>query len=199
MAETVLDYQNTTLESVGVSLVSFVYPNLLLGLLSWVNHIPGVAQLQNFAFNSDLLVLFIFTISPISDAVAYFFGVSMRKRFPRKFCSSISPNKTAIGALGGLVGGLVGAGLVYVVYNATLGNFDSVALWLPVYLIVGVLGAVATAFGDLLESAIKRKMGVKDMGNIMPGHGGVLDRIDGTMFACVAVCLAFVVMSAILL
>ena len=63
---------------------------------------------------------------------------------------------------------------------------------------IGVFAALATCFGDLVESCIKRKKGLKDMGNIMPGHGGVLDRIDGTIFATVAVYLCFVVIHVFL-
>ena len=70
-------------------------------------------------------------------------------------------------------------------------------IWLPVYIVVGVLAALATAFGDLVESCIKRKRGLKDMGDLMPGHGGILDRIDGTLFASVVVYLAFVALRAI--
>ena len=58
-------------------------------------------------------------------------------------------------------------------------------------MLIGLFAALATAFGDLVESAIKRKKGIKDMGNIMPGHGGILDRIDGTLFATVVVYAAF--------
>ena len=76
-------------------------------------------------------------------------------------------------------------------YNAIFGSFENAGLWICVYLGIGLLSAVATAFGDLVESCLKRKVGVKDMGNIMPGHGGVLDRIDGTMFASIIVYLAF--------
>ena len=64
-------------------------------------------------------------------------------------------------------------------------------LWLPIYMIIGLLTALATAFGDLVESCIKRKKGLKDMGNLIPGHGGMLDRIDGTLFATVIVYAAF--------
>ena len=71
-------------------------------------------------------------------------------------------------------------------------------IWLPVYIIIGFLAAFATAFGDLVESCIKRKAGIKDMGKIMPGHGGVLDRIDGTLFACLVVYLAFALIQAII-
>ena len=71
-------------------------------------------------------------------------------------------------------------------------------LWLPVYLVIGLFSAVATAFGDLVESCIKRKVGLKDMGKIMPGHGGVLDRIDGTLFASIVVYFAFILLRAVL-
>ena len=64
-------------------------------------------------------------------------------------------------------------------------------VWLPVYLVIGLFGAVATAFGDLVESAIKRKIGIKDMGKIMPGHGGALDRIDSVLFATIVVYAAY--------
>ena len=66
-------------------------------------------------------------------------------------------------------------------------------IWLPVYLFVGLVASVATAFGDLVESAIKRKLGIKDMGKLMPGHGGALDRIDSVLFATIVVYTAFLI------
>ena len=62
-------------------------------------------------------------------------------------------------------------------------------------LITGAAVSVAAQFGDLFESAIKRECGIKDMGRLLPGHGGVLDRFDGTLFAGVVVLLAFVFMA----
>ena len=70
-------------------------------------------------------------------------------------------------------------------------------LWLHVYLLIGLLAAAATELGDLVESCIKRKVDIKDMGKLMPGHGGILDRIDGTQFAAVVVYLAFIIIHAI--
>jgi phosphatidate cytidylyltransferase len=60
-------------------------------------------------------------------------------------------------------------------------------IWLPVYLLIGFVASIATMFGDLVESCIKRKLFVKDMGDLMPGHGGILDRIDSALYATVAV------------
>ena len=62
---------------------------------------------------------------------------------------------------------------------------------MKLFLLIGLGAAIATAFGDLVESSIKRKVGLKDMGKIMPGHGGALDRIDGTLFATLVVYIAF--------
>ena len=79
-------------------------------------------------------------------------------------------------------GGIAGAGL-YFVYHAICGGFENMYIQLPVYVALGVLISLVTVLGDLVESSIKRHCGVKDMGNIMPGHGGLLDRFDGALIA----------------
>ena len=189
----VIRHEETSLESVGTSLFCAVYPTLLLTLLVQANHVPLLDQAAKYAFNSDLLICFIFVISPAADCCAYFFGMLFGKMCPRKLAPKLSPKKTVVGAVGGLIGGVIGGGIIYICYNAAVGSFDMMGFWLPVYFVIGFLGAAATMFGDLVESCIKRKLGMKDMGNIMPGHGGVLDRIDGTLFATMAVYLCFVV------
>ena len=197
----VLRHEETTPENLGVAFFSSLYPTLLLMVLVLVNHVSDpVAALQGkypatlaeIAFNSDLLIVFVFAVSPVSDTFAFFFGRFFKKRFPDKLAPDISPNKTIIGGIGGLVGGLVTALITYFVYNAITGvGYVDMQIWLPAYLAIGFVAAAATEFGDLVESCIKRKLGIKDMGNIRPGHGGALDRIDGTLFAGVAVYLAF--------
>ena len=197
----VLRHEETTPENLGVSFFASLYPTLLLMVLVLVNHVSDPVAVQQgkypdalaaIAFNSDLLILFVFAISPISDTFAFFFGRFFKKNFPDKLAPDISPNKTIIGAIGGLVGGIVAALIIYFVYTGITGvGHQNMHIWLPVYLAIGFLAAAATEFGDLVESCIKRKLGIKDMGNIIPGHGGVLDRIDGTLFAGVAVYLLF--------
>ena len=189
----VIRHEETSLESVGISLFAAVYPTLLLTLLVQANHVPILEEAAKYAFNSDLLIVFIFIISPAADCFAFFFGITFGKLCPRKLAPKLSPNKTVVGVVGGLIGGVIGGGVIYIVYNALVGSFDMMWFWLPVYFVIGFLGAAATMFGDLVESCIKRKLNVKDMGKIMPGHGGVLDRIDGTLFATMAVYLCFVV------
>ncbi|MBE7084549.1 MAG: phosphatidate cytidylyltransferase [Clostridiales bacterium] len=187
----VLDHDKTTPENLGVSFLSAIYPVLLLSILVLVNHAPAPVALKDVAFNSSLLILFIFVVSPLSDVFAFIFGLSLKKVFPKKLAPTLSPNKTIIGAIGGLIGGMIGACALYFLYGKLAGSYENMGLWLPVYLTMGLLTSAATAFGDLVESCIKRKVGIKDMGKIMPGHGGVLDRIDGTLFASMVVYLAF--------
>ncbi len=188
----VVEYTNTTLEGTGLSLLSATYPTLLLCLLVLTNH-TAIAGMEKFGLDSHLMILLIFVVSPCADSIAYVFGVSFKKYFPKKMCPSVSPNKTVIGGIGGLVGGMLGAAILYFAYNAVNGDFAKMYIWLPVYLGLGLLAALATAFGDLVESSVKRKLGIKDMGKIMPGHGGALDRIDGVLFATVVVYAAFAV------
>lgn len=105
-----------------------------------------------------------------TDSGAYFVG---RKIGKHKLAPSISPNKTIEGALGGLVLA-VGVALVY---QQILPVFDTniTALW------IGCVVSVSGQIGDLLESKVKRYYDVKDSGNILPGHGGILDRFDSIL------------------
>ncbi len=118
-------------------------------------------------------IVFLFAIVWSTDILAYFVG-----RFlggPRLW-PQVSPNKTWSGAIGGLVGAIV-AGLA-VAYYARLAN--------P--LAAGALALILSAAsqgGDLFESAFKRRFGVKDAGHVIPGHGGIMDRLDGFLAAAV--------------
>ena len=184
-------HETTSIESVGLSLFSAFYPVFLLTFLVLCNHEAGIERFARFGFDSRLMILLIFIISPCADSIAYVFGMSFRKYLPKRMAPKLSPNKTIIGGVGGLVGGMLGALILYFIYGATAGSYDKMSIVLPMFLLIGLATAVATAFGDLMESSIKRKVGLKDMGKIMPGHGGALDRIDGTLFATLVVYAAF--------
>jgi phosphatidate cytidylyltransferase len=187
----VLRNEETAVESVGSAISCAVYPTLLLCLLTLTNHLGE--DVSNVT--SILAMVFIFTVSPLSDVAAFFTGMNLRKKFPKKLAPAISPNKTVVGFVGGILGGgLVGVA-IYFIYNASWGSFANMYIELPIYVLIGLVTSLASAFGDLVESAIKRQRGIKDMGNIMPGHGGVLDRIDGTMFATVVIYAAFALMN----
>lgn len=105
-----------------------------------------------------------------SDIFAYFTGVFFGKH---KMCPNLSPKKTFEGLAGGIIGSAVCCGL--------FGYFlCREFLWSCV--IIGFLGAAISVCGDLTASAYKRKMGIKDYGNLIPGHGGIMDRFDSVLF-----------------
>jgi phosphatidate cytidylyltransferase len=197
--------EESTMENIGSAFVCALYPTLLLFLLMLANHlgedpifIPDKLNNPSVVLaDSTLAICFIFVVSPLSDVAAFFTGMSLRKKFPKKLAPTISPNKTVVGFIGGLVGGMLAGAGIYFAYNAICGSFENMHIQLPVYILVGLLSSLASCFGDLVESAIKRQRGLKDMGNIMPGHGGVLDRIDSTLFSTVVVYVAFVLVNVL--
>lgn len=128
-----------------------------------------IANYQN-AF-SPLLLLGAFILVWVNDSAAYLIGKNFgrQKLFPR-----ISPKKTVEGFLGGLFFACISSYFIFK-YTNTLTSTN----WLILGIIVSVLGT----FGDLIESKFKRQAKVKDSGVIMPGHGGLLDRLDSLIFA----------------
>ncbi len=170
LAVSVPCYEDVTVEGIALTFLSMVYPSGLLVCLVAVNHLAPYSAL-----------VLAFAITPLADVLAYFIGSAIKGP---KLCPSISPNKTISGAIGGLLGGIIGAILVCVVlYPISEHYFNYQWKEIIVYAVVGLLGAILTILGDLVESLIKRKLGVKDLGRILPGHGGIMDRIDGLLFA----------------
>ncbi|MDJ0783915.1 MAG: phosphatidate cytidylyltransferase [Desulfosarcinaceae bacterium] len=129
-------------------------------------------------------IFFILCIVAGGDIGAYYTGSYLGKH---KLCPAVSPNKTIEGSLGGLAANL----LVGLIFNRLF--LPDTPLW--GCLIIAVLGGVAGQVGDLFESEFKRAAGVKDSGSILPGHGGMLDRIDALLLAAP---LAYLLMRAIL-
>lgn len=109
----------------------------------------------------------------IADSAAYFAGRAFGRR---KLAPRISPGKTWEGAAGGAVGCLIYA-IICAMLNPDLGGHIQGGIWVP-YLAGAALLCAISIVGDLLESALKRQAGAKDSGTLLPGHGGVLDRID---------------------
>ena len=119
------------------------------------------------------LILVPFAIAFLSDAGAYFVGLRFGKH---KLAPVVSPNKTIEGVLGGLATSMVGM-LIYGVVLQLLSFRVNYGL----ALLYGILGSAIATFGDLCFSIIKRQTAIKDYGNLIPGHGGVLDRFDSMM------------------
>ena len=187
VALSVFAFKDATLESVGLTMLSVFYPTGLI--------LPLVA-VNLMSFEALLLV---FAVSPLCDTMAYFVGSALRGK---KLCPAISPNKTISGAIGGIAGGAIGGGAVYFfsnwLYSAGVlagTAFTVGALWADViiFIVAGALFAALTELGDLAESVIKRKLGIKDMGKLFPGHGGMMDRIDGLSFVSPVAALIFCV------
>ncbi|KXV17391.1 phosphatidate cytidylyltransferase [Gluconobacter oxydans] len=142
--------------------------------LLWLRHLPlGMAS-----------VLFVISVVVASDSFAYLAG---RIFGGPKLAPSISPGKTRSGAIGGLVGSALAGGLVawLTVPGTQLGG-----------LVCGAVLSVFSQSGDLLESAAKRRLGVKDSGRLIPGHGGLLDRFDGLLAAAPAAALLSLAVAA---
>ncbi|MCB2182714.1 MAG: phosphatidate cytidylyltransferase [Desulfobulbaceae bacterium] len=115
-------------------------------------------------------LLFLTTITAASDTGAYFFGKSLGRK---KLCPSISPGKTREGFIGGLFCGSACALLVAFIFL----DGPNVPLLAGTAVLLSALGVI----GDLVESLLKRSMGAKDSGSILPGHGGILDRVDSLL------------------
>ncbi len=116
-------------------------------------------------------IVFLFAVTWGTDILAYFVG---RLVGGPKLWRRVSPNKTWSGAIGGAAGGIAAA--LAVVHLAHIANSLAVAG-------LALLLSVASQAGDLFESALKRRFGVKDAGHIIPGHGGIMDRLDGFLAA----------------
>jgi phosphatidate cytidylyltransferase len=123
-------------------------------------------------YNPKILIS-IFILIWINDTFAFIVGKSIGKR---KLFEKVSPKKTIEGFLGGLVFCFIGSYLVAKFYIEA--NSKYIYIWLIIAVIVSIFGTI----GDLIESKFKRIAGVKDSGTIMPGHGGVLDRLDSIIF-----------------
>lgn len=140
--------------------------------------LPSVALIAiRAAPNGPALVIFLFAVVWSTDIAAFFTG---RALGGPKLWPAVSPKKTWSGALGGLAAAAI-AGTI-VAHVAGTGR-----LW-PVFLVGAVL-SIASQAGDLFESSLKRHFGVKDSGWIIPGHGGLLDRVDGLVAAAFAAAL----------
>jgi phosphatidate cytidylyltransferase len=136
-------------------------------------YIPGffVFQTQIREFGPRWII-FLYASVWVSDTMAYYIGTWIGKT---RLYREVSPNKTVAGAIGSLAGGVIAA----LFLRATLIKLLTVSSAIFIGVIIGMLSIL----GDLVESMFKRDAGVKDSGIIIPGHGGILDKIDGILFA----------------
>lgn len=129
-------------------------------------HIVFIANHQKYSH----LIWLVFISAWATDTFAYFTGYFLGSR---KLCPTISPKKTVEGSIGGILGSIL-VSTLYAYYFA-----HGILLHC---IIIGLLGSIMGQLGDLTASSIKRYVGIKDYGKIMPGHGGILDRFDSVLF-----------------
>ena len=125
--------------------------------------------------NENIDVLVVLIGSWITDSCAYFAGYFFGKH---KLAPEISPKKTIEGSIGGIFGVIV----IIAAYAIVAGHIMNKSVNIYSAIVIGLIAGIVSQFGDLCASIIKREHNVKDFGNIMPGHGGVMDRFDSLLF-----------------
>jgi phosphatidate cytidylyltransferase len=141
---------------------------LTIGLLLLIPMWASLTILKGFSANGAALLMFLMLLIWGADTGAYFIGKKWGKR---RLASRVSPGKTWEGSCGGIVAGIV-ITLAYVIVSNQLLSIGLAFIGLS------IMTVFISIFGDLMESLVKREANIKDSGSILPGHGGVLDRID---------------------
>ncbi len=136
-----------------------------------------LASIYHLRREDPWVLVLLFAIVWLGDTAAYYCGRAWGRR---KLAPVVSPNKTWVGAIASLLAAMVAAG-VWSLVRLGVVRVDLLAL--------AMVTSVAAQMGDLVESLIKRGAGVKDSGSLLPGHGGVLDRVDALLFAAPVMCL----------
>ncbi|MBB6622969.1 phosphatidate cytidylyltransferase [Clostridium gasigenes] len=156
--------QKYTFIDVAITLLGFIYVVVLFSFIPLVNNKVGGAY----------LVWLIFIGSWLADTSAYYAGKYLGKR---KLCPKVSPKKTIEGSIGGFFGSTIGCGVFGIIISSFVPQIAIIH-----YFLIGALCGVMGQFGDLVASSVKRYVGIKDYSNLIPGHGGILDRFDSILF-----------------
>ena len=157
--------ESNPFRNIAFTLAGWIYPVLFLSMACWIAYldVPGSGY-------NHQMVLGLFVLVWTNDTFAYITG---RKLGRHKLFSRISPKKTREGSAGGFLFTILAAMIIFFLFKHL-----SLLNWIVLAMIVSVAGT----FGDLFESAIKRSAGTKESGNLIPGHGGALDRFDSAIF-----------------
>ncbi len=164
--------------AVPLTLAGALYTGGTLSFAVYLRHLPDFSEplARGGAFQGPLLLVLPLAVTWASDSAAYFFGHAFGNR---KLIPSVSPGKTVVGGMAGLLTAIFTGALIAGVFLQLSPN-----PWLSLGLGagMGLLLGVTAQMGDLVESVLKREAGVKDSSDLLPGHGGILDRFDATFF-----------------
>ncbi len=169
----VADFGKTKFEHAGLSILfSLVMPTAIgcfLRMRNMTEQFEGVLTRGHIRF----LVWFCLAGAVFADTFALFAGIKLGKH---KLCPRVSPKKTVEGAIGGVIGSAVINIIALFVCNWLCYKDFPIPVWFMI--ILSFVVPVVSMFGDLIASTIKRNYGIKDFGNLIPGHGGIMDRLD---------------------
>lgn len=181
------DHKNVTFVDVACcGAATFIIPMALSCIIStrylYEGYLPGV-----------FLLVYLLFCAWLGDSGAFFVGTFLGKH---KLCPEISPKKTIEGMIGGILTVGVAVTVQCLVYNLVLPSTLKMnyAVIIPIGMVASVLGVL----GDLSMSVIKRQYNIKDFGNIMPGHGGILDRFDSVLFVAPFIYMVFSFLSPVM-
>lgn len=173
----VLDFKNLKFEQITCSLFASAFiPSALSSVILFRDVYKAFPEAYKKS-DGIFFILFAFFCCWLSDTFAYFAGRFFGKH---KLAPVISPKKTVEGAIGGVIGTLIINIILFFIFRYRFALSETVSL--PLVMISSVCLSVISIFGDLAASTIKRHHGIKDFGNLLPGHGGVMDRFDSSCF-----------------
>ena len=173
----VLDFERLKFEQVVCSLFSAFAISSALSCVVLFRDVHKAFPALYTKNDGVFYILFAFFCAWFTDGFALFAGMALGRH---KLAPKISPNKTVEGAVGGVIGCVGTCIALYYVFKLKFNLSEHITL--PFVIVSAVFLAVLSIFGDLAASTIKRHHGVKDFGNLLPGHGGVMDRFDSSIF-----------------
>jgi len=184
-----------SMQNVLSTMFVLVYPTMISVYMLALNYLRPINNMGYYGL-ANAAILLMFLIPALSDTGAFFVGSLIKGK---KLAPTISPKKTISGAVGGVLSGVI-AGAIVLAFSLTgvlnVGTLPGGRGWnIAHFLIMGGVGAMFVIVGDLVASYIKRQCKVKDFSNLLPGHGGVLDRIDSMLLNSVFLYIYFFVLT----
>lgn len=164
----IFDLKHNFIEG-ALTILGFLYIPVIFSL---------IPKIESMTFGKYFVWL-IFISSWGNDTFAYYSGRIFGKH---KLCPQVSPNKSVEGAIGGIIGSI----LCCTIFGIIMSDYG-LNINILHYALIGLIGSMFAIIGDLGASSIKRYIGIKDYSNLIPGHGGILDRFDSTLFVAIVV------------